>query len=267
MSWSISSTSDVAATGDRPPARRILCTNDDGIHAPGLELLESVAAGLGESRTVAPDREQSATSHSLTLHRPLRVTRVAPGRHVIDGTPTDCVLIAVNELLPWRPDFILSGVNHGPNMGEDVLYSGTVAAAMEGTILGIPSIAVSWTGGQRQDVVTYADLLTDLLGRLVRRRDFPKETFFNVNLPDRPPEQIAGIRITTLGRRVYSDSLVRREDPSGRDYFWIGGGVSSWSGGDDSDFRAVEAGFVSVTPLHLDLTNHRLLDEVASWAL
>jgi len=252
---------------DASAARRILCTNDDGIHAPGLELLESVAGALGETRTVAPDREQSATSHSLTLHRPLRVTQVAPRRHVIDGTPTDCVLIAVNELLPWRPDFILSGVNHGPNMGEDVLYSGTVAAAMEGTILGIPAIAISWSGEEREDVAAYADLLGDLLRRLIVRSDFPRETFFNVNVPDRPPERIEGIRVTTLGRRVYSDSLVRREDPAGREYFWIGGGVSRWSGGEDSDFRAVEAGYVSVTPLHLDLTNHRLLDEVASWTL
>ena len=253
--------------GDTPPARRILCTNDDGIHAPGLELLVSVAAGLGETRVVAPDREQSATSHSLTLHRPLRVTEVAPGRHVIDGTPTDCVLIAVKELLPWRPDFVLSGVNHGPNMGEDVLYSGTVAAAMEGTILGIPSIAVSWTGGGREDLGAYSSLLAGLLHGLIVRNDFPAETFFNVNVPMRPVDEIEGIRVTTLGRRVYSDSLIRREDPGGREYFWIGGGVSSWSGGENSDFRAVEAGYVSVTPLHLDLTNHRLLDEVTSWSL
>ncbi|MFW6085248.1 MAG: 5'/3'-nucleotidase SurE [Gemmatimonadota bacterium] len=250
-----------------PADRRILCTNDDGIHADGLALLESVASELGEIRIVAPDREQSATSHSLTLHRPLRVTEVAAGRHVIDGTPTDCVLIAVNELLPWRPDFILSGVNHGPNMGEDVLYSGTVAAAMEGTILGIPSIAVSHTGLEREELTEFAPMLRELLGELLGRADFPSETFFNVNLPDRPASEVEGVRVTSLGRRVYSDSLVRREDPAGREYYWIGGGVSSWRGSEDSDFRAVEAGFVSVTPLHLDLTNHRLLDEVASWSL
>lgn len=257
-----------AGASDAPPGLRVLCTNDDGIHAAGLQVLVSVAERLGETRVVAPDREQSATSHSLTLHRPLRVTEVAPGRHVIDGTPTDCVLIAVNELLPWRPDFVLSGINHGPNMGEDVLYSGTVAAAMEGTILGIPSIAVSWRGGEGPgDVTDYADLLHELLGELLARPDFPPETFFNVNIPARPASEIEGVRVTTLGRRVYSDSLIRREDPGGREYFWIGGGVSSWSGGEDSDFKAVEAGYVSITPLHLDLTNHRLLEEVASWAL
>lgn len=253
--------------GDRSPRRRFLCTNDDGIHAPGLDLLEAVAGRLGETRIVAPDREQSATSHSLTLHRPLRVTEVAARRHVIDGTPTDCVLIAVNELLPWRPDFVLSGVNHGPNMGEDVLYSGTVAAAMEGTILGIPSIAISWAGEDRGSVDGYAELLDQVLRGLIERPDFPSETFFNVNLPARPASDIEGIRVTSLGRRIYSDSLVRREDPAGREYFWIGGGISSWSGGEDSDFRAVEAGYVSVTPLHLDLTNHRLIDEVSTWSL
>lgn len=253
--------------GNRSPRRRFLCTNDDGIHAPGLELLETVADRLGETRIVAPDREQSATSHSLTLHRPLRVTEVAPRRHVIDGTPTDCVLIAVNELLPWRPDFVLSGVNHGPNMGEDVLYSGTVAAAMEATILGIPSIAISWSGEDRDAVGGYAELLDQVLRGLIERSDFPSETFFNVNVPACPASDIEGIRVTSLGRRIYSDSLVRREDPAGREYFWIGGGVSSWSGGEESDFRAVEARYVSVTPLHLDLTNHRLIDEVASWAL
>lgn len=246
---------------------RFLCTNDDGIHAPGLGLLETVAARLGETRVVAPDREQSATSHSLTLHRPLRVTPVGEDRHVIDGTPTDCVLIAVNELLPWQPDFVLSGVNHGPNMGEDVLYSGTVAAAMEGTILGIPSVAISWRGGEGEAIERYADMLERLLERLVSRTTLPRETFYNINVPDLPPDEIRGVRVTSLGRRVYADSLVRRQDPGGRDYFWIGGGVSTWSGGEDSDFMAVEAGYVSVTPLHLDLTNHALLEEVATWSL
>lgn len=248
-------------------APRILCTNDDGIHAPGLALLASVAAELGDIAVVAPDRQQSATSHSLTLHRPLRVTEIEPDRHVIDGTPTDCVLIAVNRLLGNRPDFVLSGVNHGPNMGEDVLYSGTVAAAMEGTILGIPAVAVSWVGEGIGDLRAYAPPLRRLLEKILARDDFPAETFFNVNIPDVPAEQIRGIRVTTLGRRVYSDSLIRREDPSGKEYFWIGGGVSSWSGSEESDFKAVEAGYISVTPLHLDLTNHKLIEVLDSWFL
>ena len=246
---------------------RILCTNDDGIHAVGLTTLIEIASRLGEVVVVAPDREQSATSHSLTVHRPLRATRTPEGYHVIDGTPTDCVLIGINQLLDEPPDFVLSGVNHGANMGEDVLYSGTVAAAMEGTILGIPSIAVSYSSRASERIPTYADTLEELLGDLIRRPDFPDETFFNVNLPDIPAEDLKGRRVTTLGRRVYSDSLTRREDPSGRAYFWIGGGVSSWSGRDDSDFRAVQAGYISVTPLHLDLTNYQLISEVRSWML
>jgi 5'-nucleotidase len=243
----------------------ILCTNDDGIHAIGLKTLVDVAARLGEVRVVAPDREQSATSHSLTVHRPLRATKTPEGYHVIDGTPTDCVLIGINQLLEAPPDFVLSGVNHGPNMGEDVLYSGTVAAAMEGTILGIPAIAVSYSSRAADRIPGWGHVLTDLIGGLIRRADFPEETFFNVNLPDIPAEELKGIRVTTLGRRVYADSLTRREDPSGREYFWIGGGVSSWTGRDDSDFRAVQAGYVSVTPLHLDLTNYRLISEVRTW--
>ena len=250
---------------DRRP--RILCTNDDGIHAPGLGILVEAARQLGDVTVVAPDRQQSATSHSLTVHRPLRMTRIDPSSHVIDGTPTDCVLIAVNSLMPSPPDFVFSGVNHGPNMGEDVLYSGTVAAAMEGTILGIPSVAVSFASRAEDRLAGYGPSLTGILRSLVGRPDFPDETFFNINLPDIPSDELKGVRITTLGRRVYSDSLTRREDPSGREYFWIGGGVSSWSGRDDSDFRAVRAGYASLTPLHLDLTNYSLINEVKTWPL
>lgn len=230
-------------------------------------MLTDVAGRLGSITVVAPDRQKSATSHSLTLHRPLRVTEIKAHHHVIDGTPTDCVLIAVNQLLTDRPDFVLSGVNHGPNMGEDVLYSGTVAAAMEGTILGIPAIAVSLAGEGSSDIQSYADVLHELLERILGRPSIPAETFFNVNIPEIAPSEIKGVRVTRLGRRVYSDSLIRREDPGGREYFWIGGGVSSWSGGEDSDFRALEAGYISITPMHLDLTNHRLIDEVRSWDL
>lgn len=246
---------------------RILVTNDDGIHARGLDLLSRVAARLGDATVVAPDRQQSASSHSLTLHRPLRVTRVGDGRHVIDGTPTDCVLIAVNSLLDERPHFVFSGVNHGQNMGEDVLYSGTVAAAMEGTILGIPSVAVSWAGEDPSPLSEWEEPLTELLGDLVRRDDFPEETFFNVNLPPVGPDEVAGVSITTLGRRVYSDSLSLNRDPHGREYYWIGGGESHWRGGEDSDFKAVRAGLVSVTPLHLDLTDFGLMEDVRSWSL
>jgi 5'-nucleotidase len=185
---------------------------------------------------------------------------------VIDGTPTDCVLIAVNQLLETPPDFVFSGVNHGPNMGEDVLYSGTVAAAMEGTILGIPAVAVSFRGDDEEMLSEYGPVLESILGTLIRRKDFPAETFFNVNLPGVPAGDVQGVRVTTLGRRVYSDSLTRREDPTGREYYWIGGGISRWSGRGDSDFRAVDSGYISITPLHLDLTNFDLIQEVSSWS-
>ena len=246
---------------------RILVTNDDGYLAGGLRLLAGAARELGSVYVVAPDREQSATSHSLTLHYPLRARRADDDIQVIDGTPTDCVVLAVGELLPQRPDFVLSGVNHGANLGDDVLYSGTVAAAMEATILGIPSIAVSYTGKNAEDLSGWGGVLVGLLRQLLLREDFPAETLLNVNLPGVPPERVEGIKVTTLGRRAYVGSLTRAADPNGREYFWIGGGESKWWGNPDSDFRAVHEGFISVTPLHLDLTNYRLLENLARWDL
>lgn len=258
-----------AGDGEEREGRKpcFLLTNDDGVHARGLSVLEEAATPLGETVVVAPDRQQSASSHSLTMHRPLRATRVAGDRFVVDGTPTDCVLLAVNQLLDRPPDFVLSGINHGPNMGEDVLYSGTVAAAMEGTILGIPSIAISFVGDREERLRDYAPRVRALLASLLTRDDFPEETFFNVNLPPQHPDDVRGVRVTALGRRVYSDSLTRNQDPHGQEYFWIGGGQSHWTGREDSDFRAVQAGYVSVTPLHLDLTNFELIERVRSWEL
>lgn len=246
---------------------RILITNDDGYLAGGLRILSAAAAGLGSISIVAPDREQSATSHSLTLHHPLRVRQTDAGVHVVDGTPTDCVVLAVGELLAERPDFVLSGVNHGANLGDDVLYSGTVAAAMEATILGIPSVAVSYTGRDPESIGKWTETLSRLLHGLLTRDDFPKETLFNINLPAIPPAEVRGVKVTTLGRRAYVGSLTRAADPNGREYFWIGGGESTWWGGEESDFRAVHEGYVSVTPLHLDLTNYGLLEDVGRWKL
>jgi 5'-nucleotidase len=246
---------------------RILVTNDDGYLAGGLRVLADAAASIGEVRVVTPDREQSATSHSLTLHYPLRVRETDNGAFVVDGTPTDCVVLAIGELLDDKPDFVLSGVNHGANLGDDVLYSGTVAAAMEATILGIPAVAVSYTGKEFARLGAWTDLLARLLRQLLLRDDFPQETLFNVNLPAVAPDDVAGVRITTLGRRAYVGSLTRARDPAGREYFWIGGGESTWWGNDNSDFRAVHEGWISVTPLHLDLTNHGLLEGVAAWGL
>jgi 5'-nucleotidase len=246
---------------------RILVTNDDGYLAGGIQALARAAAELGNVTVVAPDREQSATSHSLTLHYPLRVRKAGDGVRVVDGTPTDCVMLAVGELLDDRPDFVLSGINHGANLGDDVLYSGTVAAAMEATILGIPAIAFSHVGKDHDHLADWVELLRPLLKQLMTRSEFPSETLLNVNLPPVRPHEVSGVRVTTLGRRAYVGSLTRAHDPNGREYFWIGGGESKWWGGPESDFRAVHEGYISVTPLHLDLTNYRLLEDLSAWDL
>ena len=245
----------------------ILCTNDDGYLARGIGVLASAARGLGSVTVVAPDREQSATSNSLTLHNPLRVHRSTDGALVVDGTPTDCVILAINELMDERPDICFSGINHGSNMGEDVLYSGTVAGAMEATVIGIPAIAISLTGRAFEDLPAWESIVTSLLRGIVERDDFPNDTLFNVNLPPIDPAQVKGVRITSLGKRRYSDSLTKAVDPSGREYYWIGGGEVSWTGAEDSDFTAIREGYISVTPLHLDLTNHKLLQEISGWRL
>ena len=216
---------------------------------------------------VAPDREQSGTSHSLTMHRPLRPQRRHDGSYQVDGTPTDCVLLAFGGLLDSPPDFVFSGVNHGPNMGEDVLYSGTVSVAMEAVTLGVPGIAVSFTGEHWETLQTYGTLLTRLVRHITEVPKFPTETLLNINLPDLPADEVRGIRVTKLGSRFFTDSMVRSKDPRGRDIFWIGGGDITWTGDADSDHAAVAEGYISVTPLHMDLTNYGLLETVRGWTL
>jgi 5'-nucleotidase len=245
----------------------ILCTNDDGYLATGLRVLAEAAAPLGEVHIVAPDREQSATSHSLTMHFPLRAKRIDERVHTVDGTPTDCVALGVGALLGRKPDIVLSGINHGQNMGEDVLYSGTVAGAMEATILGIPAVALSYAGGEPNHIPAFLPLVRGILRQIVRRDDFPPETLLSINLPPVAAAAVKGVRVTRLARRVYTDSLTRAVDPSGKEYFWIGGGATQWNAPDGTDFRAVQDGFVSVTPLHLDLTNYDLLHDVGEWEL
>ncbi len=246
---------------------RILCTNDDGLHSRGLELLTDLCAGLGEVYCVAPDREQSATSHSLTLHRPLRATPRGERRWQVDGTPTDCVVLALGALLDKPPDVVVAGINHGPNMGEDVLYSGTVAAAMEAQILGVPGIAVSYAGWESELIPTHRDGVQRLLEAILSVDHLPPDTLLNVNLPPIPGQKVRGVRVTSLGKRIYNESLSRMKDPWGREIFWIGGGQLDWTGGEEVDFRAVEDGYISVTPLHVDLTNYKLLEKVRSWRL
>jgi 5'-nucleotidase len=251
---------------------RLLCTNDDGIQAHGLECLVRAAEPLGEVTVVAPDREQSGTSHALTMQHPLRPQLRGPRRYQVDGTPTDCVMLAIEALMPERPDIVLSGINHGQNMGEDVLYSGTVAAAMEGVILGVPAIALSYASGEGGSgaanasfVAEQVGAITALLRHLVALQPVPADTLFNVNLPPVGAADIRGVRLTRLGRRVFSGALTRMLDPWGKEVFWIGGGRITWTGEHDSDYQAIADGYISVTPLHLDLTHHDLLAAAGSW--
>jgi 5'-nucleotidase len=185
----------------------------------------------------------------------------------VDGTPTDCVLLALGALLEAKPDYVLSGINHGPNMGEDVLYSGTVAAAMEGLSVGIPGVALSLAGSELELLDSQRPWIARLVRDILAVREFPLDTLLNINLPPIPGDRIRGIRVTTLGNRVFAGSLVQTHDPWGREVFWIGGGQISWSGREDSDFRAVRDGYISVTPLHVDLTNYALLEAVDRWRL
>jgi 5'-nucleotidase len=245
----------------------ILVSNDDGILAPGLALLADVCREVGAVTVVAPDREQSGTSHSLTLHRPLRPQRRPDGAFQVDGTPTDCVMLALQALMPEQPQFVFSGVNHGPNMGEDVLYSGTVAAAMEAVMLGVPGIGFSFAGHDPETLATYRDTLVRLVRRITRVQPFPSQMLLNVNLPPVPASEVQGIKVTSLGSRFFSESLSRMKDPWGREIFWVGGGTITWTGGIESDHSAVHAGYISITPLHMDLTNYNLLETVRGWSL
>jgi 5'-nucleotidase len=245
----------------------ILVSNDDGILAPGLRVLANACGEVGSVTVVAPDREQSGTSHSLTLHRPLRPTRTHDGAFQVDGTPTDCVLLAIGSLLPERPAFVFSGINHGPNMGEDVLYSGTVSAAMEAVALGVPGIAFSFAGRDPELMASYHPILVQLIKQITRIEGFPAETLLNINLPKLHASEVRGIRVTKLGSRFFSGSITQMKDPWGREVFWIGGGDVTWTIDPESDQAAVKDGFISVTPLHMDLTNYRLMETVSSWAL
>jgi 5'-nucleotidase len=233
----------------------ILLTNDDGVHAPALVPLRRALEALGTVTVVTPDRDQSATSHSLTLHRPLRIHRHGDRRFSVDGTPTDSVLIAFHGLLGDKPDLVVSGINHGPNMGEDVFYSGTVAAAIEGAMQGAAAIAVSLVTRDPADFEEPSRFVARLAEETLKR-GLPPKGVLNVNLPHRPWSEVRGVRWTKLGTRAYSDTLIEKVDPRGRAYYWIGGEHPVWEPREGSDFHAVGEGFISVTPLSLDLTDH-----------
>lgn len=241
----------------------ILVCNDDGIRSEGIVTLARAMKRLGDVYIVAPDREQSAVSHALTLHRPLRFENIADKAYAVDGTPTDCIILAVNGgILPRKPDLIVSGINKGGNLGEDVSYSGTVSAAMEGTLLGIPSIAVSLVGRSDFDFTTSAAFALKL-ARLTLKNGLPKDTLLNVNVPK--GDKVKGVRITRQGKRVFGDIVHEKTDPRGKKYYWIGGDMLRWEGGDDTDFASITKGYVSITPVHLDMTNYSAISEMQFW--
>ncbi len=243
---------------------RILVTNDDGIHSPGILALAKGLAKIGEVWVIAPDRERTAVAHAVTLHKPLRVQEVRPRFFAVNGTPVDCVNLALLKIMPKPPHLVVSGINKGVNLGDDVMYSGTVSAAMEGAILGVPSIAVSQEGQGtfHFDVgVTYALRVA----QLALAQGLPDETLLNVNIPDRPRSGIKGVHVTCLSRRRFHNPIIEKVDPHGRKYYWIAGKRVSWSRSKDADHEAIENGCVSITPIHLDSTHYGVLDQFRSW--
>ena len=242
---------------------RILITNDDGVHAEGIKALHRELSRFHEVLLVAPDREQSATGHSLTLTRPLRLDEYAPGCYACDGTPTDSVLLAVLKILRHKlPDMLISGINHGPNMGEDILYSGTVAAAIEGSQMGIPSMAVSMCDSIGADFKEAARFVRRFI-KLYPRLKIKPSTIFNINFPGRVKGGFSIYQYTSLGTRRYDDIIVEKTDPRGQDYYWIAGSPQ-WEMVPGSDIQAVESGAVSVTPIHLHFTDGETLRHLLS---
>jgi 5'-nucleotidase len=247
-------------SGRRPKRtgrRRILVTNDDGIYSEGIKLLAESLSAVADVVVVAPDREQSATSHSLTLHRPLRIRKIEESWWAVDGTPTDCVNLGVLHLFKDdKPVLIASGINFGSNLGDDVTYSGTVSATFEGTLLGIPSLAFSQQVGERFSFEAGAGFARRMLEEVFAADELPADLLLNVNFPS---GAFTGVEFTKLGRRVYQQTVIEKRDPRGRKYYWIAG-TPEWKEEAGTDFAAIDAGRVSITPLHLDLTDYRGLE-------
>ena len=245
---------------------RILVANDDGYLAPGLAALVEVCKAFGEVDVVAPEQNASGTSNALTLHRPLSVWTAGSGFRYINGTPSDCVHVALTGLLSQQPDLVVSGINNGANMGDDTLYSGTVAAAMEGYLFGIPSVAFSLAEKGWKQIDCAARVAQQVLQRLIAQPPMPGAYLLNVNVPDRPFEQLAGLRTTRLGRRHASEPVILQHNPRGDPIYWIGAAGDAREAGEGTDFHAVAQGLVSITPLQVDLTDHAGLPAWADWA-
>ena len=243
---------------------RILLSNDDGYFAPGLAALAEALAPLGEIIVVAPERDRSGASNSLTLDRPLQLARAPNGYYYVNGTPTDCVHMAVTGMLDFEPDVVVSGINSGSNMGDDTLYSGTVAAATEGYLLGIPSIAVSLASREFVHYATAGRVARDLVER-VSRAPFGAPVLLNVNVPDVPHEQIKGTEVTRLGRRHKAQPVLAAKNPRGETVYWVGPAGAAREAGPGTDFNAVDRGVVSITPLQVDLTHAQQIPLVCDW--
>ena len=245
---------------------RVLVSNDDGVEAPGIRILAARLAAVGEVTVVAPDRDRSGASNSLTLDQPIRVKRLDNGHYRVAGTPTDCVHLALAGLLEHEPDIVVSGINNSANLGDDVIYSGTVAAAMEGRFLGLPAIAVSLCSrdhrGEHFDAA--AEAAAVIMQRLLVD-PLPANTILNVNVPDRPWREIRGFEVTRLGHRHRSEPCIAQEDPRGRPIWWIGAAGAEQDAGPGTDFHSVRMGYISITPIHVDLTRYQALEKVASW--
>jgi 5'-nucleotidase len=245
---------------------RVLISNDDGIEAPGIKALEAALLSLGEVTVVAPDRDRSGASNSLTLDMPIRISKLDE-RHIrVAGTPTDCVHLALSALLDFTPDIVVSGINNSANMGDDTLYSGTVAAAMEGRFLGLPAVAVSLCSKNHRGVhyASAGEAARRVVQRL-RQEPLPADTLLNINVPDLPWSEIKGFAVTRLGQRHRSEPSIGQTDPRGRPIYWIGPAGPESDGGPGTDFDAVRRGFVSITPITVDLTKLSAMESVRSW--
>ncbi len=243
---------------------KILLSNDDGYQAPGLQALADALSTLAEIMVVAPDQDRSGASNSLTLINPLRARVMENGFIRVDGTPTDCVHLAITGLLEEEPDLVVSGINAGPNMGDDVLYSGTVAAATEGRFLGLPAIAISMNSHEPEHIETGARVALEMVQRLARS-PLTENVILNVNVPDLPYGELRGFRATRLGHRHKAEPVVKTTDPRGKTIYWVGPAGAEQDAGPGTDFHAVREGYVSVTPLQVDLTRHSALGVVESW--
>ncbi len=246
---------------------RILVTNDDGIHSPGLSALADAMRKLGEVYIIAPDRERSAVSHSFTMNHPIRLQDLGDNTYVIDGTPADCVMFGTRGFLDEPPDLVASGINRGPNLGIDTVYSGTVAAAHEGHLHGKPSFAISMDVPQEGGEYHFESgaRFAAILAKSILSKHMPDGSFLNVNIPNMPWEEIKGIAVTRLGQRIYRDKIIRRVDPQGKDYYWIGGETPTWVKSEGTDFHALEEDKISVTPLGEDFTQFHAIPELDLW--